>query len=165
MWNILWILLPIIGWFALGGYGIRIVKEFTKGKFKRLPVLSFKSDFKLGFVMFIKSLPFVIAYSIVLSLLDISILWVEVPVRIFADLFILPILFIHFFNRETVKSLFEFKILKSIFTNIGDYIITLLKSILLGIIFLVMIIVLVGLPAGAFTQDMFLADFYRRRVK
>ena len=37
MWYILWLLVPIIGWFALGGYSIRLVKEFTKGKYKHLP--------------------------------------------------------------------------------------------------------------------------------
>ena len=31
--------------------------------------------------------------------------------------------------------------------------------------FLVMIIVLVGIPASQFTKNIFLADFYRRRVK
>ena len=56
MWNILWVLLPIFGWFALGGYGIRIVKEFSHGKFKKLPVMSFGSDMKLGFFMFLKVL-------------------------------------------------------------------------------------------------------------
>jgi hypothetical protein len=40
-----------------------------------------------------------------------------------------------------------------------------LKSILLSLIFLVMIIILVGIPAGTFTKNIFLADFYRRRVK
>jgi hypothetical protein len=37
-----------------------------------------------------------------------------------------------------------------------------LKSLALQLIFLVMIIVLVGIPAGAFTKNIFIADFYRR---
>ena len=34
MFNILWFLLPIFGWLALGGYGIRIMQEFVKGNYK-----------------------------------------------------------------------------------------------------------------------------------
>jgi len=173
MWNILWILLPIFGWFALGGYGVRIVKEFIKGKFKRLPSFKFKSDLKLGFAMFIKFIPFVVVYSLLLlgvervaSFLNIKNQKLLVNlVKVFLELFIVPILAINFFNKETISSLFEIEILKSVFTNFDDYAVTLLKSILLSIIFLIMWMVLVGIPAGTFTKNMFLADFYRRRVK
>ena len=65
----------------------------------------------------------------------------------------------------TVNSFFEFRIMKYVFNNLGDYIMVLLKSILLGLIFFIMWIVLVGLPAGTFTKNIFLADFYRRRIK
>ena len=39
------------------------------------------------------------------------------------------------------------------------------KSIGLGLIFFLMMIILVGIPAGSFTKNIFLADFYGRRVK
>jgi len=67
-------------------------------------------------------------------------------------------------NKQTVGSYFDFSVIKPVFVNIGDYIMVILKSLLLAIVFLVMWIVLVGIPAGAFTQYMFLADFYKRRV-
>jgi hypothetical protein len=73
-------------------------------------------------------------------------------------------LFINFSNKETIESFFEFKILKQVFDNLGEYIIAMLKNILLGIVFLIMWVILVGIPAGSFTQNMFLADFYRRKV-
>ena len=165
MWNILWVLLPIIGWFVLGGYSIRIIQEFSKGKFKQLPVLNFKSDFKLGFFMFIKSIPFLIAYGLVLGLITALSPWVRGLAEFFLSLFVLPILAINFMNKQTIESFFEFKILKSVFNNLSDYVMALLKSILLGIIFLLMWIILVGIPAGSFTKNIFLADFYRRRVK
>jgi len=166
MWNILWIFLPIIGWFALGGYGIRIIKEFSKGRFKELPVFKFSSDLELGFFMFLKALPFVFAYIIVIVVpLYFLNIWLGITIRIFLEIFIIPILFIHFFNKETIKSLFDFKIIKYVFDNLGDYMLAILKSILLGLIFLVMMIILVGIPAGAFTKNIFLADFYSRRVK
>jgi len=165
MWNILWIFLPIIGWFALGGYSVRIVKEFIKGKFKELPIFKFKSDLKLGFNMFLKSLPFVMTYIIISSILDIMDSEIADLVDLFIALFIVPMLTINFLKKETVGSYFEIEILKYVFNNFGDYVVTLLKSILLGIVFLVMWVILVGLPAGAFTKNMFMADFYRRRVK
>ncbi|MDP6600255.1 MAG: hypothetical protein QF798_02350 [Candidatus Woesearchaeota archaeon] len=168
MWNILWIFLPIIGWFTLGGYGVRIVQEFSKGKFKQLPILKFGSDLKLGFFMFLKALPFVLAYmlfGIIIGMVSDTINpWLNL-IRIFTEIFVIPILAINFMNKETISSFFEFGIVKYVFTNLGDYIVAILKGILLGIIFLIMIVVLVGLPASSFTKNIFLADFYRRRVK
>ena len=165
MWNILWILLPIVGWLALGGYGVRIIKEFSKGKFKKLPTFKFKNDLELGFFMFLKAIPFIIVYIIIGAILDKTDPGMAGLARFFIGLFIVPILAINFMNKETVSSFFEFKILKSVFDNFGDYVVALLKDILLSIIFVIMIIVLVGLPAGTFTKNIFLADFYRRKVK
>ncbi len=165
MLNILWVLLPIIGWFALGGYGVRIIQEFSKGEFKQLPVFKFGSDLELGFMMFIKALPFVITYIIIISILNKIDIRMAGLANFLIGLFAVPILTINFFKKETVGSLFEFGIVKSVFNNLGDYIVAILKSILLGIIFLIMFIILVGIPAGTFTKNIFLADFYRRRVK
>jgi hypothetical protein len=165
MWNILWMLLPIIGWFALMGYGIRIVKEFIKGEFKQLPVFNFSSDLELGFMMFVKAIPFMIAYMMILGILGKIDSRMAGLANFFLGLFVAPILAINFFNKETVGSFFEFRILKSVFNNLGDYIVAILKSIALAIIFFIMWIVLVGIPAGIFTKNIFLADFYRRWVK
>lgn len=169
LWNILWILVPIYGWLALSGYGIRIINEFLKGKFKQLPKMHTWSDFKLGCVMLLKSIPFIIVYGVLINLGSILLDFVWTfsgnLINIFFSLFILPILGINFFKKQTVSSYFEFSLIKYVFNNFGDYIIALLKSICLGIIFLIMIIILVGLPAGQFTKSIFLADFYRRNVK
>ena len=165
MWNVLWILLPIIGWFALGGYGVRIIQEFIKGQFKELPVFKFESDLKLGFWMFLKALPFVILYAVISAVLTKTDYWAASLVDVLIAIFIVPILTINFMCKETIESYFDFKILKSVFNNLGDYIVALLKSILLGIVFVVMIIILVGIPASAFSKNIFMADFYRRRVK
>ncbi len=169
--NALWIFLPIIGWFALGGYGIRIVKEFLKGKFRQLPVFNFNKDLKLGFFMFLKAIPFILVYMLVINLIESFVDVIGITqmlttvIDYFISLFIVPLLTINFFKKETISSYFEFKILKSIINNLNDYIVVLLKSIALAIIFFVMIVVLVGLPAGMFTQNIFFADFYRQFVK
>lgn len=165
MWNILWALLPIIGWFALGGYAVRIIKEFCKGEFKQLPIFKFSSDLELGFKMFIKAIPFIVVYMIITVILDFTNVWVEGLATFFLELFIAPILTINFFNKGTVASYFELEILSSVFSNLGDYIEALLKSILLAMIFAIMSVILIGIPALVFTDNIFLADFYRRKVK
>lgn len=164
MLNILWILLPILGAFAIVGYEIRLVKEFIRGEFKQLPTFEFGSDLRLGFLMFIKAIPFMVVYiAITMALVAID-PWLRLVMLPF-EILVFPVLAINFFSKETVSSLFEFKIAKDVIGNLGDYIMVILKSILLGIIFAIMAIVLVGIPAGAFTKNIFLADFYRRKVK
>ena len=161
--NILWFFIPIIGWFALSGYAIRIKQQFFAGMFKELPKFDFVEHFKFGFFMFIKSLPFVIAYTI-FYLVFMVIPFIGFLINFFVSLFVIPILVMNFFNKETVESYFEFSLVKLVFENFEDYLIALLKSIALGIIFLFMMIILVGWPAGSFTKNIFLADFYGRIV-
>ena len=165
MFNILWILLPIIGWFALGGYVVRIIKEFSQGKFKNLPTMKFGDDLKLGFFMFLKAIPFWLAVTIPLGILAAINPTIEAIIETLLALIIFPILVINFMNKQTVASFFEFRTLKPVLDNFGDYFKALLKEISLAIIFVLMWVVLVGFPAGVFTKNIFLADFYRRKVK
>ncbi|MDA3836554.1 MAG: DUF4013 domain-containing protein [Nanoarchaeota archaeon] len=164
LWNILWILLPIFGWAALIGYSIRLTTEWTQGKFKQLPLFEFKNDMKLGFKMFIRSLPFIIVYLIAAAILN-SLGDAGNFVNFLIEFFIIPILFINFAVKRTVDSLFEFSIVSKVFNNLGDYIVAVLKTILLALVFILMSIILVGIPANMFSQNMFLADFYRRSMK
>ena len=165
MLNIFWILLPIFGWFALGGYTIRIIKEFMEGKFEQLPEMSFSKDMKFGFMMFLKSIPFTLAYLVIIIIFSAINENLAGVANALLGLLIIPILSLNFLKKETVESYFEFKIIKAVFNNFGDYLIAILKSIALVVVFLVMWIILVGIPAGAFTKNIFLADFYRKNVK
>jgi len=161
--NILWVLIPVIGWFAYYGYVVTIVRSFLAGKFKETPMFDFSSNLRLGFFMFLKSLPFMVCYiifSILLSMVPFGIV-----ASIFISLFLLPVLTINFFKHATVESYFEFGKTAAVFDNIHDYLLVLLKSIGLGLVFLLMFLVLVGIPANSFTKHIFLADFYRRNVK
>lgn len=161
--NILWFFLPIIGWFPLMGYIIRIKQQFFKGNFEGLPKFKFGEHFKFGFFMFFKSLPFAFAYGIVYMIL-MFIPFLGFIANLFIAFFVVPILAMNFFNKETVESYFEFGLVKVVFENFEDYLIALLKSIGLGIIFFFMYLVLVGWPAGSFTKNIFLADFYGRNI-
>jgi len=66
--------------------------------------------------------------------------------------------------KGTVRSFFEFRIIKAVFSNFEDYVMAILKSILLIFIFLLMTVILVGFPAVSFIKNIFLVDFYRRNV-
>lgn len=165
MFNIFWLFLPIFGWFALGGYSVRIVQGFAKGRFKEMPAMKFGSDMKLGFFMFLKAIPFVIAVAVAFSILFVISPALEAIMELLFGIFVFPMLGINFMKKMTIESFFEFGIAKAVWNNMGDYLIAILKSIGLGIIFLLMMIVLVGIPAGMFTKNIFLADFYRRRVE
>jgi len=164
LWNILLIFLPIVGWFVLGGYSIRIIKEFIKGEFEQLPTLKFGDDLGLGFFMFLKAMPFMLVYiPVVIILVEID-PWLRLATIPF-EILLIPVLTINFMNKETVGSFFEFSILKPVFNNFGDYIVAFLKNSLLALVFIIMSLVLIGIPAGAFTKSIFIADFYRRRIK
>ncbi len=172
MLNIFWLLFPIIGWFALVGYGVRIAKEFIRGHFNQLPTMSFSADLKLGFLLFVKSVPLMALY--ILFLVVTSLLAAEGNaalgalsdiVQVVIALFVLPVISMNLIEKQTVASTFEFGIAKHVFANLGDYILALLKSIVVGISFLLLWVILIGIPAGSFTKNIFIADFYGRRIK
>ena len=164
MWNILWVLLPIFGWFALAGYQVRIMNGFIDGKFKQLPKMTFKKDLKLGFWMVLKALPFVLAFMFLIMLIAMADETLAGTVEVFLVLFVVPVLGINFIKKQTVDSFFEVGLVKHVFNNFVDYVIALLKSLGLAAVFFIMMIILVGIPASTFTKNLFIADFYRRRV-
>lgn len=161
MLNVLWLLLPIIGWFAFGGYTVRIVREWVDGKFEELPLFSFGDDFKLGFFMFLKAIPFVLVYFLVSLLLG-AIPGIGGLLSFMLEILVLPILGINFLKKGTVQAYFEFEVVGLVFANFLDYVVALLKALGLFLVFFILIIVLVGIPGLAFTWGIFVADFYRR---
>lgn len=165
MLNVLWIFLPIFGWLALMGYTIRIINEFLEGKFEQLPTMQFGSDMKFGFMMFLKALPFAIVYMVVIGAVGIISQNLLQIVNFLFSCFIIPLLSVNFMKKQTVEAYFEFGVLTAMKDNLGDYIVMILKTYALTIIFGFLIIVLIGFPAMMFTSSIFIADFYRRYVK
>ncbi|WP_235283849.1 MULTISPECIES: DUF4013 domain-containing protein [unclassified Methanosarcina] len=162
---ILLLFIPIIGWLALFGYVVRLVNEFIEGRYEGLIKLDFMEDLKLGFMVFLKSLPFYIAYTVVL----LATMYVNETlgniVNLLLGFFVIPMLAVNFFRKQTVESFFEFDILNVVRDNLGEYIITVLKQYALFIIFAVLSIVLVGIPAMFFTNSIFVANLYGRLVE
>ncbi|WP_235284314.1 DUF4013 domain-containing protein [Methanosarcina sp. 1.H.A.2.2] len=125
---ILLLFIPIIGWLALFGYVVRLVNEFIEGRYEGLIKLDFMEDLKLGFMVFLKSLPFYIAYTVVLF----ATMYVNETlgniVNLLLGFFVIPMLAVNFFRKQTVESFFEFDILNVVRDNLGEYIITVLKQ-------------------------------------
>jgi hypothetical protein len=162
-WNFLWLLVPIYGWFLLGGYLVRIVNKFVEGNFSGLPTIEHGDDFKLGFFMFIKSLPLIIATYVV------SLILAFIPVigqlgSMFLSIVVLPMLYVNFWVKQTVASSFEFSVLEKVFDNFGAYLFAWIKGVGLGIVFALLSIVLVGLPGLIFTTYIFYGNFYGQYI-
>jgi uncharacterized membrane protein len=163
LFNILWVLLPIFGWFALGGYMVRIVRGFVRVEFDGLPKMEFGSDMALGAIMFLKALPFLFLYLIVSIALEFT-PGVGPLLSLFIGVLVFPILTVNFIVKGTVGSFFKFGLVGDVFNNFGDYAVAWLKELGLGLVFAVLILVLVGIPALVFTPHIFIADFYRRKI-
>jgi len=162
---ILLLIVPIIGWLALFGYIVRLVNEFIEGRYEGLIKLDFMEDLKLGFTVFLKALPFYIVYAIILAV----VMYVSEDlgnlVSLLLGFFVIPMLAVNFFRKQTIESFFEFDVLNVVRDNFGEYVITVLKQYALVIIFLILSIVLVGIPAMFFTNSIFVANMYGRLVE
>lgn len=159
------VLIPILGWFVLFGYLTRLINEFVEGRYEGLIKLNIIEDLKLGFVIFLKALPFFIVLITIPNAVSQVNETIGLLVSLLLSLFVRPILEINFYRKQTIKSFFEFGILHVVKDDFGDYTITILKQIALGIVFLILSLVLIGIPAFLFTQVIFIANFYGRVVE
>ena len=162
LWNILWLLFPIFGWFALAGYFKRIIKELVKGNNKQLPEFGkFWQNFKDGIIIFVFMIPTIIALFMVKMIPLIG----DV-LSTLIEVFLLPWLIINFFVKETFDSLWDIKNAFSlVFENAVDYIFAYLKTLIFTLIYGLLSIVLVGIPCYIFGNSFFLAEFYRNNKK
>ena len=156
---ILWGIIPILGSFIIWGYVIRLVNEFIEGRYEGLIKLDVIEDLKLGVIMFLKSIPFFIVCAIAVIAATYANATFGGIIFLLA-LFVIPILIVNFFKKQTIQSLFEFNILKNVTGNLGDYVVAVLKQWILSIVFLVFSLVLIGISAMYFTSSIFIANFY-----
>lgn len=162
---VLLVLIPILGWLVLFGYITRLLNEFIEGRYEGLIKLDFIEDLKLGFIIYVKALPFLIMLMIVQSAAGQVSETFGFIVSLLLSLFVLPILGINFYRKQTIMSFFEFGILHVVKDDFGDYTITILKQIALEIVFLILSLVLIGIPALLLTNGIFIANFYGRTVE
>ena len=159
------VLIPIMGWFVLLGYITRLINEFVEGRYEGLIKLDFMEDLKLGFIIYLKALPFFMVLMIVQYTASQVSETLAFIVSLLLSLFVCPILGINFYRKQTIKSFFEFGILHVVKDDFGDYAITILKQIALQIVFLILSLVLIGIPALLLTNGIFIANYYGRVVE
>lgn len=159
LWNILWLLIPIIGWLAILGYVKKIVNELVKGKNKGLPEFGkFGKNLVDGFWIFIKFIPWTILIMVISRIPQVGGL-----INTFIYIFILPYLTIHFFVTGKFEDLFAFKkVANEVFNNIKEYFIAFLKTIGFGVIYYALSLVLIGIPCLTFGSYYYLAEFYAK---
>jgi len=156
-WNILWALIPIIGWFALIGYCQGILRAIIAGNKTNLPeFVGFGDNFKRGFMLFVKILPLMIAYSLVYKIPVIG-----TTAGFIAEVFFVPYLTINLLVTGKFEESFNIKkTWNAVFNNFGEYLLAYIKTIGFVIIYVFLSIILVGIPGLMFGQLFFLAEFY-----
>ena len=159
LWNILWILIPILGFFALFGYLKKIVRAIVKGKNKQLPEFgNFFTNLSDGFIIFI----FMIPTFLVLGLLALVPLVGELLYAL-AVIFLVPWLTVNFFMKETFDSLWEIKkAFNIVVDNIREYLFAFLKTICYLVIYWFLSLVSIGIPCLMFGKAYYLAEFYKK---
>jgi len=158
LWNMLWILLPIFGWFALAGYVKKIVRELINGQRKNLPAFGgFWSNFKQGIIIFIFLIPTMFVLSIISAIPIIG-----GTLNLLVSIFLVPWLIMNFFVKETFNALWEVKKAFNIVTeNIVDYLWAYLKTLIYTAIYGILSIFLIGIPCYLFGRSYFLTEFYK----
>ncbi len=159
------LLIPILGWLVIFGYVVRLVNEFIEGRYEEPIDIDLMGDLKLGAITFVKALPFYLAYAVVIFAVSYISASLGSLVELLLGVFVLPLLAVNFLRKQTIESFFEFDVLNVIRDNLEDYIVTVLKQYALVIVFAILSIVLIGIPAMIFTNSMLIANFYRRKIE
>ncbi len=157
LWNILWALLPILGWLALLGYVKKITNALVKGDKAGLPEFgSFSMNMKEGFWVFVKMIPLMIVVMVVQMVPLVG--WLA---YMLLAIFFVPYLAIHFLVRGDFAATFDYKaVIEHVFGNLKDYAVALLKTIVFYVVYFVLSFVLVGIPCLYFGSCFYLAEFY-----
>ena len=112
------LLIPILGWLVLSGYIVRLINEFVEGRYEEPIDLDLIEDLKLGTITFLKALPFYIAYSIVIFVISYISPTLGSLINLLFAVFVIPILAVNFFRKQTIESFFEFDILNAVKDNL-----------------------------------------------
>ncbi|MDP2907738.1 MAG: DUF4013 domain-containing protein [Nanoarchaeota archaeon] len=155
--NILWALIPFIGWLALVSYSQSIIRVIVAGNKTSLPeFIGFGEHLKKGFLLFVKSLPLLIAYFLIFSVPGIG-----GVAGFIAFVFFLPYLMINLFVTDRFEESFNIqKVWDNVFNNLREYLIAYVKTIGFVLIYGVLSIILIGIPCLHFGCLFFLVEFY-----
>ncbi|MBW3004902.1 DUF4013 domain-containing protein [Candidatus Woesearchaeota archaeon] len=156
------ILLPIFGWFPLYGYMLDFMQGIVKGADKELPKFGkYWELFGQGF--------FYLVFAIIVGVI------VQIAIRIpivgwiiyIYVMLIVPILAINYAVKRRFGAFFDIGLAtKMVFGHFGAYIVLILKTIVVGLFWLLCSIPIITLiwtlPAMQFSSGFLLAQFYRK---
>jgi len=157
LFNILWALIPIIGWLALIGYCQNILRAIIAGNKEKLPeFVSFGDNLERGFILFVKLIPLAVVFHL-LHYLPLGGL-----IQFIGSVFFMPYLIINLYITNKFEESFNFrKVWDAVFNNLGEYVVAYLKTLGFVIIYGMLSIVLIGIPCLAFGSMFYLAEFYK----
>ena len=159
LWNILWMLIPIFGWFAIIGYVRNITVGLVKGKRKELPAFGkFWDNFLMGLKLFIYLIPTIIVLMVISAIPMVGSI-----LQLLVAIFLLPWLMINLFVKDEFGALWELKkAFNMVFDNARDYILAYLKTLVFSLIYGIASMVLIGIPCSVFGKYYFLTEFYSK---
>jgi len=166
LFYILWILVPIAGFFAYTGYVLKIYESAATKKKKELPEWgSFWENMKKGFIIFVIGIIFGIICFIVnmIPLIGIFISWLISAIK--------PLFFTNYAVKKEFEAAFDIKLVFGLVKkDIIGFFITWLKSVALTIIWLVITVItlfigsVVTLPAMAYSVAFLWGSYYRETL-
>lgn len=164
----LWIFLPIIGWLALAGYNLRIIKDILKGNHKEVPKFGpFWDNCRLGLYAFVVGIAVGLVtagFSFLQMPMGIAGSVIYFAVAIYVGL-ISPIMVIQLAETESISKAFDVvRAHKIVFKNFRKYIIVMLQQFVVSLVLLLasipVITLIFTLPAISYSKQYLYSRFY-----
>lgn len=169
----LWMFVPIIGWFAFSGYGLRVIQAILKGNVKEVPKFGpFWDNCRLGLYAFV--------VGIAIGLVTSGFSFLRIPMGIAGSVIyfavaiyiglVSPIMIIQLAETESISKAFDVaRAHKIVFKNFRKYIVVVLQQLVVALVFLLasipIITLIVTIPALNYSKQYLYARFYAELKK
>lgn len=174
IFNFWWVLIPILGWFALMGYTKKIINELLAGNNKELPKFgSFGENMKTGFFFFVYTLVLGIVLGIVFMILGfvfglIPFLGqiIMILIQLYAG-FMASLMVMDYVKKGNFAAGWDIAgVNKVIINNIEEAVMTILKTLIVVIGYLLasvlIVTIVVTIPAAVLSSYYLYAEFYNK---
>ncbi|MDP6583995.1 MAG: hypothetical protein QF535_05020, partial [Anaerolineales bacterium] len=119
---------------------------------------AFWDNFVQGLLLIIMVIPLILLVMVVQIVPYLGLI-----VGFLANIFLVPYMVVHYCVTSEFKSTFDFKRWwRVVGSNVADYVVSLLKTIVYVLIYGLLSFVIIGIPSYTFGGYIYLADFYYR---
>jgi len=158
--NILWVLIPVVGVFTLYGYIIKVITGMVQGQNSLPDFGDWGENTKEGFFLILRMIPFMIVFWIVSFVLMFIPVLGQLAFSLLCFLFV-PWLVTNLIVKRKVSAAFDVQgAAKAVFGNFGGYIMALVRTVGFAIVYGLLSMIVIGIPALLFGQNYYLARFY-----